>query len=76
MKIIDKTSKEEQSFDSLQTGDVFKYDGALSYIKVYGGYDAYNAYDLINARLTNFTPDMKVKKVNAEIILHDAGWEG
>jgi len=76
MKIIDKTSKEEQSFDSLQAGDVFKYEDNKIYMKIYDKYDYFNTFDFARNRMETFSTDMKVKKVKSELILHDAGWEG
>lgn len=77
MRIIDKTSQSEQSFDSLNVGDVFRYEESYICIKIRKGYEGgFNTYNLTKNMCTNFTTDMKVKKVIAELILYDTEREG
>lgn len=74
MIIKDLSKSNNMKFESLNKGDVFRYEGNL-FFKVDSSKSPYNAYNLTRNEIDTLSSWDNVEYITSELILHSPDWE-
>lgn len=74
MIIKDLSKSNNMKFESLNKGDVFRYEGNL-FFKVDSSKLPYNVYNLTRNEIDTLSSWDSVEYITSELILHSPDWE-
>lgn len=74
MIIKDLSKSNNMKFESLNKGDVFRYEGNL-FFKVDSSKLPYNVYNLTRNEIDTLSSCVNVEYIPSELILHSPDWE-